>query len=54
MRKYAFDAAKTKDEIVKWIQDYFRKNGPEWSVSLAARIPVSWQRCAVKLWVMAA
>lgn len=29
MRKYAFDAAKTKDEIVKWIQDYFRKNGPE-------------------------
>lgn len=29
MRKYAFDAAKTKDEIVKWIRDYFRKNGPE-------------------------
>lgn len=29
MRKYAFDSAKTKDEIVKWIRDYFRKNGPE-------------------------
>lgn len=28
-RKYAFDAAKTKDEIVEWIRDYFRKNGPE-------------------------
>lgn len=29
MRKYEFDAAKTKDEIVEWIRDYFRKNGPD-------------------------
>lgn len=29
MRKYAFDAAKTKDEIVEWIRNYFRKNGPD-------------------------
>ena len=29
MRKYEFDAAKTKDEIVEWIRNYFRKNGPE-------------------------
>lgn len=29
MRKYEFNAAKTKDEIVEWIRNYFRKNGPE-------------------------
>lgn len=29
MRKYEFDAAKTKDEIITWIQNYFRKNGPD-------------------------
>ena len=29
MRKYEFDAAKTKDEIVIWIRNYFRKNGPD-------------------------
>ena len=29
MRKYEFDAAKTKGEIVEWIRNYFRKNGPE-------------------------
>lgn len=29
MRKYEFDAAKTKDEIVEWIRNYFRKNGPD-------------------------
>ena len=29
MLKYEFDAAKTKDEIVKWIRNYFRKNGPD-------------------------
>ena len=28
MRKYEFDAAVTKNNIVKWIRDYFRKNGP--------------------------
>ena len=27
MRKYEFDAAKTKDEIVEWIRNYFSKNG---------------------------
>ena len=29
MRKYEFDAAKTKDEIIEWIRNYFRKNGPD-------------------------
>lgn len=29
MRKYEFDAAKTKDKIVEWIRNYFRKNGPD-------------------------
>lgn len=29
MREYKFDAAVTKDAIVKWIQNYFRKNGPD-------------------------
>lgn len=29
MLKYEFDAAKTKDEIVQWIRNYFRKNGPD-------------------------
>ena len=29
MRKYKFDAAKTKGEIVEWIRNYFRKNGPD-------------------------
>lgn len=29
MRKYEFDAAKTKGEIVEWIRNYFRKNGPD-------------------------
>lgn len=29
MRKYEFDAAKTKDEIITWIRNYFRKNGPD-------------------------
>lgn len=29
MRRYEFDAAKTKDEIVEWIRNYFRKNGPD-------------------------
>lgn len=29
MRKYEFDAAKTKDEIIAWIRNYFRKNGPD-------------------------
>ena len=29
MRRYEFDAAKTKDEIVQWIRNYFRKNGPD-------------------------
>lgn len=29
MHKYEFDAAKTKDEIVEWIRNYFRKNGPD-------------------------
>lgn len=28
MRNYAFNVKETKDEIVKWIRDYFRKNGP--------------------------
>lgn len=28
MRNYEFDAAKTKDEIITWIRNYFRKNGP--------------------------
>lgn len=28
MRKYVFDAKKTKDEIVEWIRNYFRVNGP--------------------------
>ena len=27
-KKYEFDAAVTKNNIVKWIRDYFRKNGP--------------------------
>ena len=26
---YEFDAKKTKDEIVKWIQDWFQENGPD-------------------------
>lgn len=29
MRKYEFNAAKTKDEIIEWIRNYFRKNGPD-------------------------
>ena len=29
MREYKFDAATTKDDIVKWIRNYFRKNGPD-------------------------
>lgn len=29
MRKYEFDAAKTKDEIITWIRNYFRKNGSD-------------------------
>lgn len=29
MRKYEFDAAKTKDEIITWVRNYFRKNGPD-------------------------
>lgn len=29
MRKYEFDAAKTKNEIITWIRNYFRKNGPD-------------------------
>lgn len=29
MRNYKFDAAKTKDEIITWIRNYFRKNGPD-------------------------
>ena len=29
MRNYEFDAAKTKNEIVEWIRNYFRKNGPD-------------------------
>lgn len=29
MRNYEFDAAKTKDEIITWIRNYFRKNGPD-------------------------
>ena len=29
MLKYEFDAANTKDEIVEWIRNYFRKNGPD-------------------------
>ena len=29
MRNYEFDAAKTKNEIVGWIRNYFRKNGPD-------------------------
>lgn len=29
MRKYEFDAAKTKHEIITWIRNYFRKNGPD-------------------------
>lgn len=28
-RKYEFDTKKTKDEIVQWIRDYFRHNGPD-------------------------
>lgn len=28
-KKYEFDAAKTKNEIVEWIRNYFRKNGPD-------------------------
>ncbi len=28
MRKYTFDAKKTKDDIVEWIRNYFRMNGP--------------------------
>lgn len=27
IRPYSFDAKKTKDEIVTWIRNYFRKNG---------------------------
>ena len=26
---YEFDAKKTKDEVVQWIRDFFRDNGPE-------------------------
>lgn len=29
IRPYSFDAKKTKDEIVTWIRNYFRKNGPD-------------------------
>lgn len=29
MRNYEFDAAKTKDKIITWIRNYFRKNGPD-------------------------
>lgn len=29
MRNYKFDAAETKEAIVKWIREYFRKNGPD-------------------------
>lgn len=29
MRNYEFDAAKTKNEIITWIRNYFRKNGPD-------------------------
>lgn len=29
MRNYEFNAAKTKNEIVEWIRNYFRKNGPD-------------------------
>lgn len=29
MRNYEFDVAKTKDEIITWIRNYFRKNGPD-------------------------
>ena len=29
MCKYEFDATKTKNEIVGWIRNYFRKNGPD-------------------------
>lgn len=29
MRKYEFDAKKTKDEIIQWIREYFRKNGSD-------------------------
>ena len=29
MRNYEFDASKTKDEIITWIRNYFRKNGPD-------------------------
>ena len=28
-KKYEFNAAKTKNEIVEWIRNYFRKNGPD-------------------------
>lgn len=28
MRKYEFDAAETHAELVRWIRNYFRKNGP--------------------------
>ena len=28
IRPYSFDAKKTKDKIVTWIRNYFRKNGP--------------------------
>ena len=29
IRSYSFDAKKTKDEIVTWIRNYFRKNGSD-------------------------
>ena len=29
IRPYSFDAKKTKDEIVTWIRNYFRKNGSD-------------------------
>lgn len=29
IRSYSFDAKKTKDEIVNWIRNYFRKNGSD-------------------------
>lgn len=29
IRPYSFDAKKTKDEIITWIRNYFRKNGPD-------------------------
>lgn len=29
MRNYEFNAAKTKNEIVEWIRNYFRKNGSD-------------------------